>query len=378
MSINDNELVSLDTWQTVEDPLAEAVGLADSILDACTGHDDYQRKKIAYYALATHFLKVFDPFPILVIYGPPSTGKSETLAILGRLCHKAISASGEGLTEAAFRSTMAEAHECTLIIEEGEKISAPGMEEELILRFERATAKIGKMVRDGDEWRLEIFKIYGATILHRRNLFRSAALLRRAIPIRTKRIEKEYSEIADHEELFRQFHDKLEALPNLPKLINVWGIEGGIFRCFRPLLALALYLNDTDFANKLLDETGRATRELKEEESYLEAPVILKALIGLTYEHVRKKFTLDRIGIEAREINPYIREEFGANHPVLMLSANQRNRIIREDLGFIVKGSHGRSKVFLTVPGLVKAADDWGVSDEVIDEWRKLINESTE
>jgi len=378
MTTNEGELVSPDVWETVEDPLAEAIKLAESILYACTGHDDYQRKKIAYYALTTHFLKVFDPFPILVIYGPPSTGKSETLAILGRLCRRAIFASGEGLTEAAFRSIMAETNEGTLVIEEGEKISAPGMEEDLILRFSRGTAQYGKMVHDGDEWRLEMFKIYGATILHRRNLFRSAALLRRAIPIRTKGVDKEYSEIADHEELFRQFHDKLEASPDLPKLINVWGIEGGIFKCFRPLLALAVYLNDTDFANKLLDETGRATKELKEEESYLEAPTILKVLVGLTYNKVRSKFTLDRIGIEVREITPEIRDEFGTNHPVLMLSANQRNRIIREDLGFIVKPSHGRNKVFLTIPGLVKAADDWGVKDEVIDEWRQLINESTE
>jgi hypothetical protein len=48
---------------------------------------------------------------------------------------------------------------------------------------------------------------------------------------------------------------------------------------------------------------------------------------------------------------------------------------MREDLGFIVKGSHGRSMVFLTIPGLVRDADDWGVQDEVIEEWRQLINE---
>jgi hypothetical protein len=56
-----------------------------------------------------------------------------------------------------------------------------------------------------------------------------------------------------------------------------------------------------------------------------------------------------------------------------LLSANQRNRIIEEDLGFKVGSSHGRSRIYLTIPMLIQKCDEYGVTDELIEDWRKQM-----
>jgi hypothetical protein len=361
-------------WETIEDPLAEAVRLADSILYACTGHDDYQRRKIAYYALATHFIPMFDPFPGLVIYGLPSTGKSATLSILRRLCYRTLSITGEAITPAALRKCMAEANKGTLIVEEAEKISRTDMENLLIIRYSQDSALTTKMIQDMIGWELEQLATYGATVCHMRYLFKDPALMRRVITVRTKSINRKYDRMNKHRASFELYHEKVKNLPVLPNVDNIWNIEPGIFDCYLPLLTLAIYLDDEDFTNSLLAEMGIATNRLKEGEAYLEAPILLKAIISLVSDKIKGSPTLGRINIEMRYINPALRDELGPNHPVFLLSSYQRNLIIKEDLGFGISSSHGRQRIYLTIPLLIKACDEYNIHDDIIDEWKKALN----
>lgn len=369
---NDNLNVP-EPWQAIDFSQYVAIETAETILHSCTGHDAYQRRKIAYWALATWFIGQYDPFPGLVIYGPPSTGKSQTLDILKHICMNPVTITGNAITEAALRDSMHAAKDGTLIIEEGDAVSSRDLEHLLIDRYTKSAGNAQKMVSVGRNWNLQSITTFGATAVHRRNLFRDPAMLRRIIPIKTTRTKGSYERVGSCKDLFKEFKSNVK-VTSLPKNKNFWHIEPGIYDCYRPLLDLAMYLDDQDFITALIEkDIESAVSRLKDEETYLETPTILKALLGLAHETTKHEFTLDRISIEVFKIGPKIREEFGPDNAVLLLSANQRNRIIREDLGFEVRSSGGRQRVFLTIPLLVQKCDEHGIKDDLISEWRKKI-----
>jgi len=352
------------------------INAAKLLLENSTGHNEYETKKIIYYSIATYSINQFDFFPILAFYGPPSTGKTITLIILRGLCWRPVLFSAEAITEAALKANMTKAHSATLIIEEGDKISISNLEGLLITRCYKSSAVIEKMVPAGKGWALGEYVAFGPTIIHRRNLFRDAAILRRTIPVKTKRQKKEYSPVpsACEKALFR-LRVKIKVMPTLPVVENIWELEPGVFDCYKPILSIASYVKDYDFIDKLIEEIQSASDRLREEETYLEAPCILKAILALTCEKVKQEFTIDRINIEIQGIRQKLFEEFNSNSPTLQLSANQRNRIIREDMGFEIRSSHGRNRIYLTIPQLIKKCEEYGIEDDVLVVWKSRIGD---
>lgn len=362
-----------DAHQPIKLSVAKAISYAEAAIHACAGHSDYQCRKIGYYAVATYFIPQFDFFPGLVIYGPPSTGKTATFSVLNNLCWGVEPMDAETTTDAALRASMNKAWNKTLIIEEADALTTKNLEGTLITRFSTSTGTSKKMKPVGRGWELDEQHTFGATIFHRRNLFRDPALLRRVITVRTLRREKQYQAFPSQHGIYRLFRNALRVIPTLPLVTNEWGIEPGIFDLYRPLVALATYVQDDDFLTQLVAEMKKASTRLRKDETYLEAPTLLKVFPGLVDEATQGKFTLERIGIETRGIHPAILKEFGADCPFLTLSANQRNRIVEEDLGFEVGASHGRSRIYLTIPLLLKKCDEYGVKDDLLEEWRKKL-----
>jgi hypothetical protein len=356
--------------------IKKALEVVELALKISTGHNEYQRRKIAYYAVATHFIKDFDPFPSFVIYGPPSTGKTMTLNVLNGTCYNPIPVTGETISAAALKACMRDANDGTLIIEEADRVTSHELESILITRYSTSSADNKKMVPDGHKgWELADYATFGATVAHRRNLFRDAALLRRVITVPSKRIKGDYIQITTKSQpaLFKEFHQQLKWHPKLPKAVNEWDIEPGVFDCYKPLVSLVIFVSDTDFLNKLVEEMKEASGHLREEETYLEPQMLLRALIGLAYNVVGDKITPNRISIEINKINPALKTEFGPNCSVFQLSPNQRNRILRDDLGFTVKSAHSRQRIYLTIPQLILACEQNSIEDECLDEWRKAL-----
>lgn len=365
-------------WETVDDPLDRSVRIAKNILQMTTGHSAYQCKKIAYYAVATHFIPQFDPFPGLAIYGPPSTGKSTTLDILRELCLKPVSVTGTTVSEAALKACMAKANDATLIIEEADHLTDMDLEGILIIRYEKSTALAQKMILAGPGWwHLADRKTFGPTVLHRRNLFKDLALLRRVITTQTIHQKRIFETMNVCEGLFTQFKKinitDINIPTNLPKNTDE-SIAPGIFECYLPVYTLGMMNEDAGFLAGLVDEMKNVTIRLTEEAGYLEIPALLTILIALVDEVTGGEFTHKRINIEVKKLDPAAVMEYGPRNPVSMLSANQRNRILKEDLGFDIRSSHGRNRVYLTIPRLVEACDTHGVKDDLIDEWRQKIH----
>jgi len=378
-----------DSWQTVDDPLEYALELVEEALCLTTGHDYHQRQKIAHWIVATHFLPVFAPFPQLVVYGPPSTGKTATLDVVAELALKVVPVSGSALTKAALKAAMSEAELGTLIIEEADDLSTQELENILITRYSRSTGRNTKMVCMGDnEWVREVLITFGATALHRRNLFRELALLRRIIAVRTIRTTRtDYIPVSSCIALFKQFYaldiftssrdsngcSTGDKLPKLLEVKNVWGIEPGIFDCYKPLVALATHLCDSSFLSRLVAEMKEASQRLRNEETYLEPPTLLHILVGLADEEMQGGFTPKRLAIEVSKIVPAVLKEFGNSCPLLSLAANQRNRILREDLGFEVVSAGGKMRVRFTIAQLLAKCKEYNVEDELLSQWDAQI-----
>ena len=390
---NRYEPISNNAWKTIEEPLTTALHLAEEALRMTTGHDDYQRQKIAYYILATHYLPRFDPFPALVVYGNPSTGKSATLDVVAGLALSVFRVAGSTLTEAGLKNSMAEAARGTLLIEEGDSLSTRDLEDVLITRYSQSTGRWVKMVTSGQGiWTPGKFSTFGATALHRRNLFRDPALLRRVITVKTKRRKGDHAPVSACADLFDRFkaldimkssRDKKgrstgDKLPELPEVENIWDIESGVFYCYLPLIALASYLEDYEFLAQLKVEMEIASERLKGEEKYLEAPTLLSILISLANEEMGGSFTPKRISIEVSKIEPTAFKEFGRSCPLLSLGANQRNRILREDFGFEIASAGGKQRVRFTIAKLIEVCKEYEVRDELLDEWEKQLGSMEE
>ena len=167
-------------------------------------------------------------------------------------------------------------------------------------------------------------------------------------------------------------------MPKLPPVKNIWRVEPGIFDCYKPLVALATYLCEDKFLSKLVLEMADASQRLRNEEAYLEAPALLHILVGLADKEMQGGFTPKRLAIEVSKILPAILKEYDSSCPLVSLSANQRNRILREDLGFEVVSSGGKMRVRFTVAQLLAKCKDYNVEDELLSEWDKKLKELAE
>jgi hypothetical protein len=356
------ELLEPNPWDSETLPLYDFADWIRKTLQVSTGHDFYQRTKISYYIAATYFLNQYDVFSGLALHGVPSTGKTETLNAIKGLGFKCVTVTAESITPAALRQSMAEANNGTLIIEEAEAITDKELEALLITRYSRSSAHSSKMVSDGGKgWNKIDLSTFGATVLHRRNLFKEAALQRRVIAIRTYRVKGSYISYGEKDAIWAFVKSKLVRPDRLPDVTNQWDIEPGIFDCYRPVLAVATFLEDEDFISALVDEMRLKGEELRENEEYLEAPVFLKAIVNLAYNKVGDNPPLGEINIESSSIDTALHEEYGFNCPAIKLVSIQRNRIFRADFGFRLGSSHGRSRIYFTIHDLIKKCEEYGI-----------------
>ena len=352
--------------------LISFIQLTQAILQNAAGHDAYQARKIAYYIFATWHIAKFEQFPGLVFYGPPSSGKTSSLNVVKALAFHVSPITADGITEAALRKTMADANNGTLIIEEADKLTARDLESFVIARYSKSSAQVSKMESAGKNWDVAPKATFGATVLHRRNLFRDPATLRRMIKVKTKRQHKKFISLSSA--TLKLILNRIRTISDLPIVENVWDIEPGVFDCFAPVVRIAKYFSDEAFINRLVEEMKQESVQLKEEETYLEGPTILKTLVRLAVDHVKENPKADRFGIHVKEINPAIKDEFGSDCQTLLLSANQRNRILREDFKFQIKSSNGKNWVYLTLPMLMSVCADNNITDDVFAVWKEKLN----
>jgi len=163
------------------------------------------------------------------------------------------------------------------------------------------------------------------------------------------------------------------SLPQLPTVNPPKGIEASVVDCYCPLLTLVYYLEGESFINSLIADMEHPSKDIREEEANLETGQILRAIVRLVAWKTEGKLTPGLININIADVREVLGKEYGYDCSALRLSASQRNRIIREDLKFEMRSSHGAYRVYVTIGQLIARCDEWSVQDDLIEKWRKEI-----
>ena len=153
-----------------------------------TGLNEFQRKLVTFWTLATHFLPYVNTSSMLALQGKMGTGKSQTLSIIENFAFRPVRLSLRSMTTPTIRDKFAESHNGTAIVEEGDDAWKDGdnsFEHLLSDRCQRASAEASYKVKSSDQnWSGVTKPYFGATAIHRRIPFKDAALDGRTVCVR--------------------------------------------------------------------------------------------------------------------------------------------------------------------------------------------------
>ena len=202
-------------------------------LTARSGLSPNEAKTVVYWAAATNGVDKLDTFPILLLKGKPSTGKSETLKIISKI------------TDSEYLSitTTAELRDKLIgnrvvLLEEADNVN----EELLRNRYSRESGKVDTKKSVGfGVYESKLGNIYGATALHRRHDFEDLALQSRCIVISTRKVEKQFHEL----ELNNEDKESIKKLwDDAWTRFGDYQASGRTENNWRPLIMVALALGD--------------------------------------------------------------------------------------------------------------------------------------
>jgi hypothetical protein len=347
--------------------LASAERLMQLALFLSTGLDELSRKKVVYWTLATHALPHVQTFPLLVLVGKMGTGKSETLKIIRRFAHRPKPLSLRGMTLATIRDGLAECQNGTAIIEEADSAWKDGeiFEQLLSDRYQSSSAKAAHKVSVGKDWETVIKAYFGATVLHRRIPFNDAALDGRSVVVRFRADNsRTYQEYSDDDPWTVEGAETLRGLIfDVPTVGKPPGVAARVFNTYRLLLGVASLCGDHDFLAQVHSVLLLETAELNEAQSAEPDGLVARAIVELVFTNGRGNFR----NIRFSDLADAVRRSTG-----LQLQPRQVGRMARE-LGFETKTSHGVTVVVPTPVVLIKACDECGYEDEVIEDLRKQL-----
>jgi len=347
--------------------IASSSRLMQLALFLSTGLDELSRKTVAYWTLATHALTHVQTFPLLVLVGKMGTGKSETLKIISKFAHRPHTLSLRGMTLATIRDELVECQNGTAIIEEADSAwkDAEIFEQLLSDRYQSASAKAAHKVSTGKDWETVIKAYFGATVLHRRIPFNDAALDGRSVVVRFRADHnRSYQEYSDEDPWIVEGADIVRGLTfDVRPVERPSGVAARVFNTYRLLLGVASLCGDHDFLPQVHSALLLETAELKEAQSAEPDGLVARGIVELVFTNGRANFR----NIRFSDLADTIRRSTG-----LQLQPRQVGRMARE-LGFETKTSHGVTVVVPTPATLIKACDECGYQDEVIEDLRKQL-----
>jgi len=267
----------------------------DHALQESTGLNPLQRKKIAYWTLATHSLPQAQKFPPLCLYGRFSCGKSTTMEIIKNFARIPFLINLRRATPAMLRDHLAGAQDATAIIEEGDGGGQEDKSEGLISdRYQRSTATADlKKAIDGGGWTNLKLKLFGATVFHRRIPIKDPALESRALIIKYRsKYDREYLPFLNLETgavinpeyaKGRTIATELGPQFKLPPFQPIPGIAGRIQVNYAPLISLATELGDTTFISSIAADLQADSAALKEAQGTEPDGLVLQAILAQVF-----------------------------------------------------------------------------------------------
>lgn len=359
--------------------LTRAIVCCDESLRRATGLDEMSRRTCAIYAVATHFMDQVKQFPVLDIHGSAGTGKSSTLRTMKLFCLNPVTLAVKGMTYPAIRDELAKARLGTAIVEEADDINVQTQFENLLLqRYGRDTAMTAKMVPTNPDkpglWQLQETELFGATVVHKRELFLDHALESRAILVRACRNEERdydsYEVIAEDDDLvvaYRCIMEEVQSiqLPSKVAIPEDYHIAARIFDTWRPLLIVAQLAGDKKWLPFAFEQMNTQSESLKDGQSYENSGLVLQALLSALAVPTKtdpKEYKLDfskRISVNS-DIVALIKKDYNR-----FIQPGHAARILRE-FGFSVRRTGGSNHMYADFATLVKACRTSGLEDDLL------------
>jgi len=365
MVITRNDLELEEEPEEVQ-ALRDAIEFIDAALDAAAGLDKNARKLCAYYAAATWHLPRFDKFPALAIYSTLASGKTQVLKVMEKVCFNVHALDARKMTDAALRETFSEAQGGTLVIEEGDTAE---LETWVHGRYAKETAKAAKMgTTKAKDWEKREYNTFGATIIHKRELFNDASLESRCIWLAVhpnrQRSRGSYSLPADYmTDLITQFLKEASKI-DLAKHAQAPGdIAGRVVDVYEPILLLAEVAEDVEFKQWLIGTHMRlADAAVKDGQTWEPSALVIKALLAILADRgygdsldYSKPIKIDK------DLGTRLRSDYQESlHP------RKVTKIIR-DQGFALRTSGGVTVIDINLNTLAAACIRFGIKDELLE-----------
>jgi hypothetical protein len=297
----------------------EAVVKIVAILARISDFGETDRKTIAYYIVATHVLRRFSTFPILVFKGIISGGKSSTIPLFDALALHPHKVSLFGMTHPEIRDQLEIAYEGTAIIEEADKErEGAGFEIWLQNRYARDSAITSIKDRHGDTWISRIILYYGASIVYRRTPFANTAVNSCSITITVKKNRKrKYEKFKLCAKEVYSVHKDLEGINDLafelPEFPVPDDAAGRIIDTYQPLLSIATLCGDQEFLDSIIGKLKQDTLELDEDQGNELGGNVFRAYLNRFFEGLQGNLQFPNVWVHE------VVEELRDNHRIYNL-----------------------------------------------------------
>jgi len=353
--------------------LSEAASWMDTALFLLTGLDEIGRKLVVYWTLATHSLPYVNSFPLLVLKGPPGTGKSKTLLVIEAFAYRPNTFSLRAMTQPAIRDELVASRDGTALIEEGDYAWKDDelFERMLSDRYHRKTARAALKVPAGPKghgFKTATVFFPGATAIHRRLPSGDPALDSRSVFVRFRPdTSRDYLEFREGDAWIVKGRELMNELTFEPvEVAQPPEVAPRIFDTYRPLLSVAQICGDDVFPEQIRDLLLVATAELKAGQSIEQDGLVVRALVEcLSLPDGRLRFRNVRFSELADSIFK--------NQRVTLRP--QKIGAIARQLGLETKESHGFTVVASTPATLLRACAEVGYEDEAVAKLRKDVLE---
>ena len=352
-------MIEFDDLQKMNPSKAKGMGGADgsihqlvTMIQGACGLDTDWAKAISYYALATHGLPNLKKFPILLLEGPPGTGKSTILGILGQITNGPSHIDGS-VSRAELRDSLNDTH--TALIEEADRVS-----EGLVRnRYSDQTSETVVKREAARGWNRESLDLFGATVLHRRVPFKDPAVQSRGITVHTRKADGRLKSDLD---AFTPYQDYLASLATEIKWEQAVDLGGSrILDTWAPILLVAQHLADEPRLTWATNEIDRAEAGFDAGQEEEPAQLVFNTILALSLDDHGNQMLKpkERIAMKA------IRHELGDNE--LRLTSIQIGDIVR-NFGLEIKKVGGTQYVYIEGKEKLEAIHrELGLQDEWFD-----------
>jgi hypothetical protein len=361
-----NPALSLSELRTAHDLMMKS-------LRECTGLPDLSREIITCWTLATYALPTLQMFPILVLRGAPGTGKSSAESVIEHFGRKSKRMSLAGSTLPTIRDFLADCREGTAVVEEAD--SAWGdrdnsVESLLNQRYSRRTEDVNLKVQVQQAAKnknsespianvTDVRKLFGATTLHKRESFKDAVLDTKSLTVlfrfNPSRDTDSYREFSPQDPWNAEGRKILSGRTlELPMVNQPARVAARVFNTHRPVLQVAAMLENSDLDDHLIRELHAETSKLNAVQGDDPESLVLNAIT----QRVFQTDAPDWNPIEVSYLCRTLREERSLEITSYRLGSYAK------ELGFQVRKSGGRSRIFPKCNDLLRAADRAAFTDD--------------